>query len=336
MNIEIITTPSGALKETGFGTKISCVNVCESISRSGNTVTLTSCQTLLDLEAVVSRKPDLVFLAAKYLPVLNGDNIWFSDYFMENKITFSGSDRTALKYDSNKILAKNHLHSIGLDTAKHFTAIPGQYRCIDDLPLPFPLFIKPESAANGNGIDELSFVNTYSEYENKVKSIYEDYEQAALVEEFLSGREFTVAVICNANGDIKTSAIEIFPPLSKSGLRILGEEAKKNNEERLMEININTELANINKMAKAAFIGLGARGFGRIDVKMNSEGKCFFMEANLVPGMNMGSSYFPRACEIANNMDYDEVISLMLDECVYRSKRDSSVTQKLYRDCSTA
>jgi D-alanine-D-alanine ligase len=64
---------------------------------------------------------------------------------------------------------------------------------------------------------------------------------------------------------------------------------------------------------------LGVRGFGRIDVKMNSNGHCFFLEANLVPGMTVGSSYFPRACEIANDLTYDAVVCLMLDECLGRA-----------------
>ena len=42
------------------------------------------------------------------------------------------------------------------------------------------------------------------------------------------------------------------------------------------------------------------------------------MEANLVPGMNYGTSYFPKACEIANEIPFNEVIQLMLEECFER------------------
>jgi D-alanine-D-alanine ligase len=322
MNIEIITTPSGALKETGFGPNASCLSVLDSILRTDNMATLTVCSNMTDLEAVVARKPDVVFLAAKYLPVCDGENIWFSDYFSKFNITCSGSDRTTVRYDSNKVLAKNHLHLIGISTARHFTAIPHQFHSPKDLPLDFPLFIKPEDAANGNGIDNFSLVNNFEEYEAKVESIFKMYGQPALVEEFLGGREFTIAVIRKANGELATSAIEILPPLSASGLRILGEEVKRNDSEFLMTIKLPADLSNVTEMAEAAFIGLGIRGFGRIDVKMNEEGKCFFMEANLVPGMTLGSSYFPKAFEIAGNLNYDEVVGLMLDECLHRAKMD--------------
>jgi D-alanine-D-alanine ligase len=42
------------------------------------------------------------------------------------------------------------------------------------------------------------------------------------------------------------------------------------------------------------------------------------MEANLVPGMTAGSSYFPKACEIEGEISYDKMIGLILDEGLRR------------------
>jgi len=317
MRIEIITSPNGQLKETGFGSHLTCVDVAESMERIGHIVTLSVCKTLNDLDNVVKRKPDLVVLAAKYISIANGNDIWFSEYFSKNKITFSGSNRKTLKYDSNKVLAKSYLSTAGIKTAKYFTAIPNQFHHEDDLPFLFPLFLKPIDAANGNGIDDLSFVQSFSEFEAKVLSLYNLYQAPVLVEEYLSGREFTVAVIESDSGSMITSAIEIVPPESTGGLRILGAEVKKFDTETLKKVE-QYEIKNIVDLAVNAFVALGARGFGRIDVKMDNDGNCHFMEANLIPGMSFGSSYFPQAYKIANAMSYDEVISLMLEECLSR------------------
>ncbi len=316
MRIEIITSLNNELKETGFGSHLACADVVESIERIGHIATLSVCTSLNDLVNVVQRKPDLVILAAKYMPVENGDDIWFSEYFANNKITFSGSDRETLKYDSDKVLAKSCLSNMGICTAKYFTAIPGQYHEYD-LPFSFPLFLKPIDAANGNGIDDLSFVENFNKFEAKVLSLYNLYRLPVLVEEYLSGREFTVAIIENDTGKMLASAIEIIPPESTGGLRILGAEVKKFDTETLKEIEKN-DIKSIVDLAIEAFIALGIRGFGRIDIKMDSNRKCYFMEANLIPGMNLGSSYFPQACKIANNMSYDKVTSLMLVECLSR------------------
>lgn len=317
MIIEIITTENTNLKETGFGVHASCMNVLASVERI-HSARVTVCSSPSDLSRVLGRKPDLVFLAAKYMLVEGGSDIWFSDYFDKNGITFSGSNRETLKYDSNKVLAKKCLERIGVKTAGYFTAIPGQFKKGQNLPLLFPLFLKPLDAANGNGIDDHSFVKNFAEFEAKLASLYEAYDSPVLVEEYLGGKEFTVALIKKSNGELITSAIEILPPESGDGLRILGAAVKKFDTENLMTIHPN-DIEKVTELAVAAFRGLGVRGFGRIDVKMDSSGNCFFLEANLVPGMTVSSSYFPRACEIANDLTYDAVVCLMLDECLRRA-----------------
>lgn len=334
MKIEIITSRNSKLKETGFGSLLACDDVLESVEGMGHSVMVTICETLADLESVVSRAPDLVVLAAKYMPIEERDDIWFSEYFEQNHITFSGSDRETLKYDSDKVFAKERLTKLGIKTAKYFTAIPDQYKCKEELPILFPLFIKPLDAANGNGVDDKSFVENFSEFREKVLSLYKTFKQPVLVEEYLSGKEFTVAVIKNSNDKLTISAIEITPPESSSGLKILGSAAKTNDTETLKKIEPH-DLDSVIRLAEASFQGLGARGFGRIDVKMDSFGTCYFMEANLVPGMNQGTSYFPRACKIENTMSYDDVIESMLEESLQRAGIDKEFNQKIKHDSAS-
>jgi len=330
MKIEIITTPNEALKETGFGALKACNNVLESINRMDHQVELRVCKSLEDLENVVKRKPDLVILAVKYLAVKNEKDIWLSEYFEKNNINFSGSSRETLKFDSDKVLAKTHLRERGINTANYFTAVPGEYKCDSDLPIRFPLFLKPRDAANGNGIDDLSFVNNFSEFESKVMSLYEMFQLPVLAEEYLDGQEFTVALIKTMNGDLLVSALEVIPPVSKNGLRILGEKTKKEDTEQLKKTEDNFLMDRVKNLAVDAFIDLGIRDFGRIDIKTNKHGHCFFMEANLVPGMTLGSSYFPQACEMAYELSYDQVIALIVEEGLLRVPINVPLIQPLF------
>ena len=318
MKIEIITSKNADLKESGFGSVLACNEVLASVKLMGHSGRVTQCESLNDLKNVVHRNPDLVILAAKYMPVEGGDDVWFSDYFAQNHITFSGSSRETLKYDSDKVLAKERLASLGIKTAKYFTAIPGEYKVEAGLPFSFPLFLKPTDAANGNGVDDQSIVENFHQFEAKVFSLYEIYKQPVLVEEYLGGREFTVAVMKSDSGRMSISAIELAPPISSGTLRILGAAVKMQDTEILKEITLD-DIDLVMDIARLSFHGLGARGFARIDVKMDNKGVCYFMEANLVPGMNRGTSYFPEACEIANEISYDDVVQLMLDESFSRA-----------------
>ena len=237
MQIDIITTPNDALKESGFGSLKACNSVLDAIQRMGYSARLNVCTTKADLHDVVRRKPDLIILAVKYIPVKNKDDIWLSDYFSRHGINYTGSSREVLKFDSNKVLAKNHLTNKGIQTARYFIATPGQYNKESELPIAFPLFLKPLDAANGNGIDDFSYVTHFKDYESKVESLHSIYNQPVLVEEYLNGREFTVAVAKTENKSLIISAVEAIPPETANGLRILGSQTKKDDSEKLINID---------------------------------------------------------------------------------------------------
>lgn len=318
MHIEIVTTPNEALKESGFGSQTACNSILDAIRRMGHSAELNVCQSRACLHDIVNRRPDLVVLAVKYIPVINEDDIWLADYFHQHKLNFTGSPRDILEFDSNKVKAKMHLTNKGIKTASYFIATPGQYKSASQLPVTFPLFLKPLDAANGNGIDDLSFVKNFVDFESKVASLYRLFSQPILAEEYLDGREFTVAVIKKSNNKLLLSAVEIIPPTSSNGLRILGSQAKKDDSEKMAMIEDDEIKTSIMELAADAFNSLGARDFGRIDIKTNKSGDCFFMEANLVPGMTCGSSYFPEACRIVHDFDYDKVVELLLSGGIAR------------------
>jgi len=319
MKIEIITTRNENLKETGFGALASCVSIFDALKRMGHEAILNICQTTVDLDATVKRKPDLVILAVKYLAIPNGKDIWLSEYLADNDINFSGSSREVLKFDSDKVFAKAHLRAKGIRTANYFTATPGQYSGDVDLPIDFPLFLKPTDSANGNGIDDFSFVTNFADFEGKVLSLNDAFDIPVLAEEYLDGPEYTVAVIRTLRGELIVAPIEIVPVQSDHGLRILGEQAKRDDSEQLNKAADNDITDKVRQLAIDVFLALGIRDFARIDIKTNAAGQCFFMEANLVPGMTCKTSYFPRACEIEHGLGYDEVIALMLEEGLGRA-----------------
>ena len=157
-------------------------------------------------------------------------------------------------------------------------------------------------------------MTNFVEFNSKVSSLYDTFKLPILVEDYLDGREFTVSIIETTNKELIISPIEIIPLMSTNGLRILGEKAKKDDDEELIEIidtNIKLELI---KLSSKCFKELGVRDYGRIDIKTNKKGEYFFMEANLIPGMNKGSSYFSQAYKINNSLTYDKVVELLISK----------------------
>src|SRR5512138_305444 len=61
--------------------------------------------------------------------------------------------------------------------------------------LKFPLFVKPSREGTGMGVDSNAIVQNETELRERVDYIISTYQQPALVETFLSGREFTVGIL---------------------------------------------------------------------------------------------------------------------------------------------
>ncbi len=312
--IEVVTTQTEGLKESGFGSQSTCQGIVEILANNYSSVRLVNALSLHDLEKIVGRSPDLVVLCVKYIfDDETGSVIWLSEYFGERNIPFTGSNFQTLDFDSNKSRAKTLLKNKGIRTADYFLARPGEHTSIEDVPLSFPLFVKPMNAANGNGIDEFSIVHDFKSFKNRVAFVVQHFGQAALVEQVLTGREFTVAVLeSGRNNPSLVMPIEIVAPTNIMGDRILGYEVKTKNNEEIRPVK-GPLRRHLIQFALAVFNALGVRDFGRIDIKLDAEGNPNFIEANLVPGMTPNTSYFPKACQIDGDMSYESVVLKMVE-----------------------
>lgn len=319
MKTIIITTANEEMKETGFGQMKACNSVLTALKRRFIDVSISLCETKNDLENVLKQCPDVIVLAVKYIQLKSGKKIWLSEYFEDAGINFTGSKRDILDYGSNKIKAKELLTAKGIKTAKFQVITPDNYLSETTITIPYPIFLKPLDAANGNGIDDESVVFNLQELQKKAKKLFIKYGNEILAEKYLSGREFTVSIIEDSSRkELIVSPIEIVPPENKNKIRILGEKIKNENTEELKPVTNEQIKTKLKKLATECFKFLGARDFARIDFKMDENNVFNFIEANLVPGMTKGSSYFPRALEIESDLDYYKVVDLILDNALTR------------------
>ncbi|MCE1255202.1 MAG: hypothetical protein LWX83_16845, partial [Anaerolineae bacterium] len=93
----------------------------------------------------------------------------------------------------DKTLTKRIWRDCGLPTARFQQFDTGDETI--DPGLSFPMFVKPAREGTGMGMGSESITHNETELRRQVKWVIENYRQPALVEEYLSGREFTVAVL---------------------------------------------------------------------------------------------------------------------------------------------
>lgn len=150
----------------------------------------------------------------------------------------------------------------------------------------FPLFVKPVRGRGSSGITDESIVHTFGELERACRRILETMEQGVLVEEYVKGTEVTVGLI--GNGDDLT----VLPPLEieYSGTAKTNTYVHKQDREifhcpaRLDD----SVLELIEQAARAAFISLQARDFGRVDFIFDHQrGLPYALELNTFPGLQI-------------------------------------------------
>lgn len=323
-NIIIVAANTDGLKETGFGSLKTCQSFCDQLKKSYANVSLHIVSDVSSLDIIARKKPDLVVLCCKYIIVSDtGEKVWLSDYFQSKNLIFTGSDKKTLQLASNKSKAKTVIQNYKIATARYFLTNQGQYLSEDRLPIKLPVFVKPLDSANGFGIDKNSVARDFSTFTDKLSELSTEQDGRVLVEEYLRGREFTVAVFDDETiGRRWTLPMEIILEDNCNGDRILGAHEKMNNVEQTKPV---TEplLTKLKSLASEAFTAVGARDFGRVDIKLDSDGEPNFLEINLVPGMTPNSSYFPLACSFTEHggtvngsysgMSYAQVVNKIVE-----------------------
>jgi len=236
-------------------------------------------------------------------------------------IPYSGSGVLTQAITLNKSRKKEILHYYGIPTPR-FTVIRNSHAKVDHN-LRFPLLVKPDAEGSSVGIFNDSLVHDQQSLRKQVHKVLKEYEQPALVEEYVSGREFTVSLLGN-NGSLKVLPIieVVFDHLPEGLEHFDSYEAKwiyDNPESQLDPLVCPADLkpklrALIEKTARRTFHTLGCVDFARIDIRLDSEGVPNVLDVNALPGLMPNpkhNSRFIRSC-YSLGMSYDEIIHTVL------------------------
>ena len=208
---------------------------------------------------------------------------------MELRYTGCGSRTLALcqnKYQTNALLAAR-----GIRVPRGWLA--GTDR---DLPgtLPFPMIVKPNAEDASRGIYPESVVRTRGAMRKQIARVTERYGAPALVEEFVDGREFNVAVIqAPEPRALPVSEIE-FRDFPKDQPHIVGYPAKWDATHpsyrqtvAVCPARLSDSMTGAMKhLALRAFVELNLRGYGRVDFRTDAQGRPVIIEVNPNPDTN--------------------------------------------------
>ena len=185
----------------------------------------------------------------------------------------------------------------------------------------YPYIVKPSAEGSGMGINRASIVNTEQELLEQVKLIEINYRQPAIVQKFLSGREFTIGVL-----EMKDGTLLSLEPLEIRGLTIDNgltyNYVAKSHFDRycgLVPLSSN-ELSLKNKiqnLANLAFRSLRCRDAARIDIRLDSNENPNFLEINTLPHFHPLEGDFCRSALHAG-ISYVQLIDVIIQNTMQR------------------
>ncbi len=189
--------------------------------------------------------------------------------------------------------------------------------------LRMPLFVKPLSMDASIGIEASSLVNNTKDMMKRVVAIHEKVKDAALVEEYIEGRELYVSILGNQQPQA-LPAIEIdFSGLPEGAPRILGGKAKWDEESpeykgtRAVLAELPDDLkARVETVALQAYRALRVRDYGRVDLRLTETGDAFVIEVNASCYLEQSSEF--AAAALAAGIDYATLVNRIVDCAVER------------------
>lgn len=234
-------------------------------------------------------------------------------------IEHTGSDATCLAITLDKAITKKLLSQDGILTPNYRLYTGGK---LAEGGLRFPVIVKPNHEGTSKGIGGKSVVMTQEEMQEAVTSQWKKYQEPILCEEYIEGREYTIAVLGNSTLKILGPMEIKFGPAAGT-YPVYGFEAKHAPAENdyfsvACPVSLGRDMdRKIVAFAKKVFRSLGCRDVGRIDFRVDGRNNLFFLEINPLPGLAPGFSDLVVMAELSG-MSYESLIKRILTPAIQR------------------
>ena len=248
-------------------------------------------------EQLLSERPDRVFIA---LHGRGGEDGSLQGLLESLRIPYTGSGVMASAIGMDKLRTKQIWQSLGLPTPAYAMLRDGE-QCAEIVErLGTPLIIKPLHEGSSIGMAKADSLEQLQDAWQGAQS----YDSEALVEQWIQGAEFTVAVLDG----------QALPPIRlRTPHTFYDYEAKyqANDTQYLCPCGLPPEQeAQLKALSLRAFEAVGCKGWGRVDVMQDEQGNFYLLEVNTVPGMT-DHSLVPMAAK-ATGLSFGDLVLAIL------------------------
>ena len=256
-------------------------------------------------------------------------------------IPYTFSDPLSLALALDKGMTKRVWHSAGLATAPFWVVqhLSDLEHLLDNLPVTnhqasddqaahlaaftWPLFAKPLHEGTSKGISDAALCDSPEILLMRVKGLLERYRQAVIIEPYLPGREFTVALLgtgahARVLGMMEITFNQASPAYGQQ------EKATYTTSVAYCAVSEHPLAAQLATLALNAYTSLGCRDAGRVDIRLDAQGQPHLLEINPLPGLHPTHSDLSIIAR-QQHVSYNDVIHCIMASAVSRLELPSDL-----------
>lgn len=279
------------------------------------------------IKFIETDKPDLIFNLCESLKGESIHEMHVAGIYELTGSHYTGAATLALGICLNKSLAKQILSAYGLPTARYMICKSAEGINLDDLPLHLPLIIKPSHEDASIGIENSSVVSTIEALRERVDYIVKYFNQPALVEEYIEGRELNIAIIGNERPWILPISEIDFSRLPPDYPKIVTYNAKwvEGSPEFIGTVGtcpakLEPEVEqNVKNVALKAYQLMEIRDYARVDIRLDKLSTPYVLEVNPNPDISHDSG-FARSARTAG-MTFEDMVAKIVETALERSRQ---------------
>lgn len=232
-------------------------------------------------------------------------------------IPYTGNGATALRQAHAKDTARNLLAAEGIPVPPGFVVHPqGEIPRVRDQGMRYPVFVKPARADASIGVDTRSVVRDRRSLVRRVRWLQKHLGGPVLVEVFLPGREFNVALFPEPRSGV-AAVTEIdfsgqpaaLPRIVTYNSKWIADSPEAAAVSRPCRDLPGDLLEALTRTARRAFLALGGTGYGRVDLRLDAAGRPAVMDVNPNPSLDRESGF--TAAARSAGVAYDDLIHLL-------------------------
>ncbi|MBA4250341.1 MAG: D-alanine--D-alanine ligase [Chlorobiaceae bacterium] len=281
------------------------------------------------INKIIQIKPDAIFNLVESVEGISAFESYFAGLIALLNIQFTGNTPQTLGNCLDKAFTKKILEAHKINTPKSIVYSSNNLLTENKFKLNFPVITKLLKEDASIGISENSVVKNFEAIEKQLLYLSSTFKQEILIEEYIDGREFNVAIL---GGRALPISEIIFDGLPEALPKIVTYEGKWMAESIYFKhttpscpANIDaTQKKMIEKIALKAYSVLDCRDYARVDIRLNEKNIPYVIEVNPNPDISSDSG-FARAAK-ADGLSYAEFILQIVKYPLEREINDSKAT----------